>query len=301
MDAAMRTRRNRQFFSLFPLLLLFATVTAAGVAFAGLPGGSTGSTSSPARLFSGNPGAPAVQRPPVARPASTITWQPATNNFGEPDSDDIAVAVHPTDPLRALVGGPRPTHLLYTTDGGTTWQGAAGLEGVYGGVPAWVPGGNGQSAVYVSLTQLSLQANLTPGPTGNALNFARTTDSGIHWSTPTTMTIPGVAENMPYLWADANPSSPYYGRMYLTVTMLGLCPDGELRHGRFALLERPGYDLEHAPRACEPHGVFRGDQLQRLRFDGDTAERRRGGGLAPGDVLRDNYRRAQQGDVVTLD
>src|SRR5690349_21232114 len=82
---------------------------------------------------------------PAAPPLSTVVWGPVSN-FNMPDFDNIAPAVHPTDPLRALVGGPRPEPPnRYTTDGGTSWQTASGpgLDGLYGGVPAWVPLGNG--------------------------------------------------------------------------------------------------------------------------------------------------------------
>src|SRR5207248_8388401 len=41
----------------------------------------------------------------VAQPLSTITWG-SPSSFGEPDFDNIPSAVHPTDPLRALVGVP---------------------------------------------------------------------------------------------------------------------------------------------------------------------------------------------------
>jgi len=153
----------------------------------------------------------------LALPVSTITWQ-ATVIAGGNSVADMAPAVHPTDPLRALVGGVTP--ILYTTDGGASWHSASGLGGLNQGVPVWVPGGDGRSAVQVSLSQVSPHANLTPGPTGNGLNIARSTDSGVDWSRTITMTFPGIAENLPHLWADANPSSPYYGRMYLTLTML---------------------------------------------------------------------------------
>src|SRR5690348_6447429 len=56
---------------------------------------------------------------PSANPLSTVTWRPETD-FNEPANNDIAPAVHPTDPLRALLGGPVP--IRYTTDGGATWQ-----------------------------------------------------------------------------------------------------------------------------------------------------------------------------------
>src|SRR5690348_3936761 len=63
---------------------------------------------------------------PVAQPISTVTWG-TVSSFNEPDFDDIAPAVHPTDPLRALLSGPRPApKIRYTTDGGATWQLASG-------------------------------------------------------------------------------------------------------------------------------------------------------------------------------
>jgi hypothetical protein len=160
---------------------------------------------------------------PVALPVSTVTWQPATY-LGVLANGNLAPAIHPTDPMRALLGGPLP--LLYTTDGGSSWHNATGLSGLGQGVPIWLPGGGGLSALQASLSQSTPLESLTPGPTGSALNLSRSTDSGVHWAAPITLTLPGLSENLPHLWADANPSSPYYGRIYLTLTMLDAARTG---------------------------------------------------------------------------
>src|SRR5437667_539550 len=57
-------------------------------------------------------------------------------------------------------------------------------------------------------------------PPGSALQFSRSTDGGAHWGAPSTLAIPNVSEDLPYLWADTNPASPRYGRLYLTLTLL---------------------------------------------------------------------------------
>jgi hypothetical protein len=158
-----------------------------------------------------------------ALPVSTVTWQPTA--YAGTSDGNLAPAMHPTDPMRALLGGPLP--LLYTTDSGASWHSAIGLSGLGQGVPVWLPGGgNGQSALQVSLSQGAPQESLTPGPTGSALNISRSTDSGVHWAAPITLTLPGLSENLPHLWADANPSSPHYGRIYLTLTMLDAARTG---------------------------------------------------------------------------
>jgi hypothetical protein len=166
------------------------------------PPAATAAAGAPAAASIADRGAPAAHR------VSAITWGP-TVNVGSAYSADMAPALHPTDPLRALLGGPLP--LRYTTDGGASWLSAVGQAGLSQAAPVWISGGDGQSALQVSLAQVSPGASLTPGPTGNALNFARSTDSGAHWSVPVTMTIPGIAENLPHLWADANPASPTLG------------------------------------------------------------------------------------------
>src|SRR5207237_108409 len=148
------------------------------------------------------------------KPASTIIWQPTV--YLSRANGDQAPAMHPTDPLRAVLGGLLP--IRYTTDGGTSWLNAIAPVGLGAGVPAWLPGGDGLTALHVSLGSTV--------PPGSALQFSKSGDGGAHWGAPSTLAFPNVSEDLPYLWADTNPASPRYGRVYLTVNLLDAAGPG---------------------------------------------------------------------------
>ena len=173
--------------------------------------------------FSG--GGPAQADPAYkAVPNLNITWGPvvdvSANSGGSFGTNEPGASMHPTNPLYALAGGntysPAPIHanVETTTDGGATWlrQASSNVSSDGDGVPVWVPGVNGgNTAIYAALRDAGGYGQLT---------LSRSTDAGQTFTNlGDTPSIPNMFTDREYLWKDRNPSSPFYGRVYMTFTL----------------------------------------------------------------------------------
>jgi hypothetical protein len=153
-------------------------------------------------------------------PTGPIVWGPPHNMSNFRGSNEPGAALHPTNSMFAISGGNRPSNgtiINNTTDGGDTWQHRNTFYGdsVGDGAPAWLAANvnEGRSALYSDLTS----------PTGFDLiiKLAKTTDAGVTWDVVPKSNVhaDGLRDDRQYLWTDHNPSSPYYGRLYLTVAL----------------------------------------------------------------------------------
>ncbi len=165
-------------------------------------------------------GAPALADPPP------VTWGPATDmshrttsNFG---ANEPAAAMHPTNDLLALSGGnsyePSPTHsqINNTGNGGSTWSNTAAPNCASDGdgVQTWL-------SANVNGGMSALNASICANATGPQFTLSHSTDSGATWSAlPSNVGFPNMFQDREYLWTDQNPSSPFYGRVYITEAVL---------------------------------------------------------------------------------
>ncbi len=161
-------------------------------------------------------GAPALADPPP------VTWGPATDmshrttsNFG---ANEPAAAMHPTNDLLALSGGnsyePSPTHsqINNTGNGGSTWSNTAAPNCASDGdgVQTWL-------SANVNGGMSALNASICANATGPQFTLSNSTDSGATWAAlPSNVGFPNMFQDREYLWTDQNPSSPFYGRVYIT-------------------------------------------------------------------------------------
>lgn len=176
-------------------------------------------------------GLPPYQNPPL----SAINWQDPVNisdyrgNMG--NSNEPAAAMHPTNPFLALSGGnyidPISTNnyvrIENSTDGGATWMrriAPVSCSPSADGVPVWLAGGinRGSTALYSSLCRendilhMKLSKSINEGIDWFAVND---TNINVDNCTPPGSGY-GCNNDREYLWTDHNPTSPYYGRTYLT-------------------------------------------------------------------------------------
>ncbi|MFL5732824.1 MAG: sialidase family protein, partial [Chloroflexia bacterium] len=165
-------------------------------------------------------------RPPAANPAPsgpnpdwrnplvpllTMNWGPDANtssvSAGEP-----AVGMHPANFLYALVSG--NVTIDNTSDGGNTWahRNPPNASGYGDVVNAWLePAGSN-----------ALQVALNPSADGADYTCGRSADFGVTWVADTpcgTSASTNMFDDREYLWVDRSPTSPFYGRVYLTGAM----------------------------------------------------------------------------------
>jgi plastocyanin len=160
------------------------------------------------------------------RPKITIAWQPPIRmsnqvgtNYG---ANEPGASMHPLNPLLALAGGntyePRPVHgnVENSLDGGQTWtsQTVPSCSQYGDGVPLWLAASinDGNSAIYTTLC---------PDKSGARLNMNRSTDQGRTWllDDVSNVNVDGYFNDREYLYTDNNPSSPFYGRSYITIAL----------------------------------------------------------------------------------
>jgi hypothetical protein len=123
--------------------------------------------------------------------------------------------VHPSNGLLALSGGNSGSgaQINNSTDGGNTWlaRPSPNCSSSGDGVLSWF-GSNvnaGNSALYAALC--------SGGPT---ITLAKTTNQGVTWTALTSQaTIPGFFNDREYLWTDHFSGSPFFGRMYVSLTL----------------------------------------------------------------------------------
>jgi hypothetical protein len=181
---------------------------------------------------------------------------PGVTHFPQSKQNESPMAVNPTDPLNAIsgandeiqepdctpaTGGPsscpfvpgvNTSGVYVTTNGGGSWSqqilnwNAAGLQSDGDPVVAFGPkpdgnGGftyaNGARAYFGSL------AGVVAGCLGcEQLAVSRSDDKGATWSGPvvaTSRTGPVDFNDKPAIWADADPSSPHFGTVYVSWTL----------------------------------------------------------------------------------
>lgn len=154
-----------------------------------------------------------------AEPARNVSNAPVPINWGTPqctscgnNANSPAASMHPSDPAYALVSG--NISVDSTANGGFTWNSLVGPPWFSGDghvVNAWLPASpNQDSALLASLSSCS-PCTIAAG---------RTTDRGATW-TPFVSNInnTGFSNDRPYFWADQEPSSPFYGRVYMTYSL----------------------------------------------------------------------------------
>ncbi len=159
---------------------------------------------------------------------SIVLWKTPTNTSNHPGGDfgssEPGTAMHPNHPLLALTGGLSYDPVLgnrieNTTDGGLTWTNreAPGCLSMYSGdgVPAWLAATPGVTPVALFVSRCA----------NGVLELGKSTDAGVTWFslTPTpNINVDGFNNDREYIWTDHYPSSPYYGRTYLTLTLFHL-------------------------------------------------------------------------------
>jgi plastocyanin len=160
------------------------------------------------------------------RPNVAIAWQAPIKmsnqigtNYG---ANEPGASMHPHNPLLALAGGntyePQPTHgnVENSLDGGQTWnsQTVPSCSRYGDGVPVWLAASinDGNSAIYTTLC---------PDKSGARLNMNRSTDQGRTWllDDVSNVNVDGYFNDREYLYTDNNPSSPFYGRSYITIAL----------------------------------------------------------------------------------
>ena len=109
-----------------------------------------------------------------------------------------------------------------TTDGGTTWLQRTPPQpsSLGNGVPAWLDAGfsGGNAALFTALNAVSGTAEL---------NLSQSTDGGVNWAAlSSNVSLPGFSHDHPFLTANLNPGSPFYGRVYLAETLFDTAQTG---------------------------------------------------------------------------
>jgi hypothetical protein len=234
-------RKNILIYSAIGLLALFALVGMAGLASAALPtAGSNAAQSLPANPAAKEPAnsdgfdslplglqgvsystlasSGLVHPVKVAPSSQPSNWKipdtPNLNIVWGPDmltgagQGEPAAGINQINPLNALISG--NFSIDHTLNGGATWTTGTPPNPHNSGdvTNAWLESGAGNA--------LELSINGTP------YNYTcgRTTDFGVTWTTDTgcgtSVSNPNAFDDREYIWVDRTPSSPFYGRVYVT-------------------------------------------------------------------------------------
>jgi hypothetical protein len=141
-----------------------------------------------------------------------VDWGPPANMSQSNGPNEPAAAMHPTNPNIAISSGNSGggTFINNTTNAGATWQRRTppNCSSSGDGVTTWfganVNGGN--SALFAALC--------------GGITLSKSTDQGVNWTTVAgNASVAGLFNDREYLWTDLFPASPYYGRVYLTLTL----------------------------------------------------------------------------------
>src|SRR4051794_15316950 len=157
-------------------------------------------------------------RPGQLAPNAAISWGAEQCTSCPNDTTEPAASMHPSDPLFALVSGNFTVDR--TTNGGTSWSNQN---------PAW-PSGNGDVTnawLPTSTNQDWAIGSSLNGCSPCSLAEGRTTNRGLSWTTVSSnISTPGFSTDRQYMFADQEPSSPFYGRVYLSQTLFDAAGSG---------------------------------------------------------------------------
>lgn len=144
-------------------------------------------------------------------PTTIINWGPDQCTSCSTGANEPAASMHPFDPLYALVSG--NFSMDRTTSGGASWTTQS---------PVW-PSGNGDVTnawLTTSANQDWALGSSLNGCSPCSLTEGRTTDRGATWTTVSSnISNPGFSNDRQYLFADQEPTSPFYGRVYMSHTL----------------------------------------------------------------------------------
>ncbi len=180
----------------------------------------------------------------------TLTGNPAANvnlRCGNtfPPLAETAIAVDPNNPSHLLVGAILRVPILVgqtfihdligyfvSFDGGTTW--------VSGQIPATAGGAADPSPAFNAKFGTAHMAHIAPDCSSGVCTFSvevsSSEDGGLSWKNAvwvskglghTSVSQTAIVNDKPWLVADNNPSSPYYGRLYLTWSRFSFFSSGD--------------------------------------------------------------------------
>ncbi len=138
-----------------------------------------------------------------------------------------SIAVDPHDPLHVVAAYQGQASVAYSTDGGRTFERAEGTKStrfrVSGDVSITYDNHGHAILCYIAFDSLGTSQYWGHDATGNGIFVRRSLDGGRTWQSPDIPVIehetePGVQipfEDKPYVVADDNPQSPFYGNLYI--------------------------------------------------------------------------------------
>ncbi len=143
--------------------------------------------------------------------------------------DETPVAINPLNPKQVITGGNdyNCTNTSYrgfwtSSDGGTKWSGACGLD-VQGA------GGYGDPIVGYDLNGTVYQGGIdATGPGGASISVASSTDNGKNWNTPVLAISINQFADKPWLQIDTNANSPTKNNLYISNTMFASNSDSTI-------------------------------------------------------------------------
>ncbi len=176
-----------------------------------------------------------AQTPPPLPPAPHGWVVPVSpvGRFSEP-----GIAVDPNDPMHVVVTYQGPATVAYSTDGGKTFTRASGTASTRysgsGDVSITYDSRGHAILCYIALDSLGTSQYWGHDATANGIYVRRSLDGGKTWETDDIAvwdhtTQPGVQipfEDKPYIVADNNPESPFYGNLYVGWTQDRLTDSG---------------------------------------------------------------------------